>query len=184
MAATLTHRFSVADYFRMAESGILPHDVRVELIGGEVIDMSPIGPFHSGSVNELARQFAIANGGDWWLSIQAPLDLGPNDLPEPDLALLRPAEHRYREAHPRAEDVFLLVEVADSSLGFDRAVKLPLYARHGIPEVWILNAPQRRLEVYRQPGPEGYAAFSHLGEGVVAPAAFPGVAIDLDRLLG
>lgn len=108
--ATLTHRFSVTDYYRMAESGSLPHGARVELIGGKVVDMSPIAPLHSGSVNELVQSFSQNAGGRWWVSVQAPLDLGPLDLPEPDLALLRPAAHHYKTEHPRAEDVFLLIE--------------------------------------------------------------------------
>lgn len=182
--ATLTHRFSVTDYYRMAESGILPHGARVELIGGEIVDMSPIGPFHSGSVNELVQSFSQNAGGRWWVSVQAPLDLGPFDLPEPDLALLRPATHHYKTEHPRADDVFLLIEVSDSSLNFDLSVKLPLYARNGIPEVWILNVPQKRMEIYQGPGADGYAEKVISRSGKISPAAFPGVTVDLDSLLG
>jgi len=182
--ATLTHRFSVTDYYRMAESGILPHGARVELIGGKVVDMSPIAPFHSGSVNELVQSFSQNAGGRWWVSVQAPLDLGPLDLPEPDLALLRPAAHHYKTEHPRADDVFLLIAVSDSSLNFDLSVKLPLYARNGIPEVWILNVLQKRMEIYWGSGPDGYAEKVISRSGKISPGAFPDVAIDLDSLLG
>lgn len=104
-------------------------------------------------------------------------------MPEPDVALLRPSEHGYKKAHPVAADVFLLIEVSDSSLSFDQTVKLPLYAKHGIPEVWILNVPQRQLEVYREPQAGTYAEKSILKSGIVAPAAFPDSGIDVGRFL-
>jgi Uma2 family endonuclease len=183
MATLLTHRFTVSDYFRMAENGILSGDVRVELLDGEIVDMSPIGPFHSGSVNKLAKRFMGNDAGRWWVSIQAPLDLGEYDMPEPDLALLRPVDHCYTDAHPVAGDVFLLIEVSDSSLSFDQSVKLPLYAKHGIPEVWILNVPQRQLEVYRLPQSGAYQEKSVHKAGMVAPVAFPDAGIEVGELV-
>ncbi len=183
MATLLTHRFTVSDYFRMAESGILPSEARVELIDGEIVDMSPIGPFHSGSVNKLARRFMGNDSGHWWVSIQAPLDLGEHDMPEPDLALLRPVDHCYTDAHPVAADVFLLIEVSDSSLSFDQTVKLPLYAKHAVPEVWILNVPQRQLEVYRRPQGGVYQDKSVHRDGIVAPASFPDAGIEVGELV-
>lgn len=183
MTMLLTHRFTVSDYLRMAESGILPADGRVELIDGEIVDMSPIGPFHSGSLSDFIEHFAAISGGRWRLLSQSPLHLGPIDMPEPDVALLRPSEHGYKKAHPVAADVFLLIEVSDSSLSFDQTVKLPLYAKHGIPEVWILNVPQRQLEVYREPQAGTYAEKSILKSGIVAPAAFPDSGIDVGRFL-
>ena len=179
----LTHRFTVSDYFRMAESGILPRDGRVELIGGEIVDMSPIGPFHSGSVNKLARRFMGNEAGRWWVSIQAPLDLGEFDMPEPDVALLRPVDDCYTDAHPVASDVLLLIEVSDSSLGFDQSVKVPLYAKHGIPEVWILNVPQRQLKVYRIPQAGAYQEKTVFRSGTVAPAEFPDAGIEVGELV-
>lgn len=183
MATLLTHRFTVSEYFRMAESGILPAEGRVELIDGEIVDMSPIGPFHSGSVNKLARRFMGNDAGRWWVSIQAPLDLGDFDMPEPDVALLRPSEHGYTDAHPVAADVFLLIEVSDSSLSYDQTVKLPLYAKHGIPEVWILNVPQRQMEVYRSPQDGSYQEKAVFKSGGVAPAAFPDAGIEVGELI-
>ena len=183
MATMLTHRFTVSDYFRMAESGILPCEGRVELIDGEIVDTSPIGPFHSGSVNKLARRFMGNEAGRWWVSIQAPLDLGEFDMPEPDVALLRSADHCYTDAHPVAADVFLLIEVSDSSLTYDQSVKLPLYAKHGIPEVWILNVPQRQLEVYRLPQAGAYQERSVHKAGSVAPVAFPDAGIEVGELV-
>lgn len=179
----LTHRFTVSDYFRMAESGILPGDGRVELIDGEIVDMSPIGPFHSGSVSDFIEHFAAISGGRWRLLNQSPLDLSPFDMPEPDIALLRPSEHGYKKEHPVAADVFLLIEVSDSSLGFDQSIKLPLYAKHGIPEVWILNVPQRQLEVYRLPEAGAYQEKTVFRSGSVAPAAFPDAGIEVGGLL-
>lgn len=183
MATLLTHRFTVSDYFRMAESGILPSEARVELIDGEIVDRSPIGPFHSGSVNDLLEHFAQTSEGRWRLSVQNPLNLGRHDMPEPDLALLRPVAHRYKSVHPRAEDVFLLIEVSDSSLGFDQTVKLPLYAKHAVPEVWILNVPQRQLEVYRRPQGGVYQEKSVHRDGIVAPASFPDAGIEVGELV-
>lgn len=179
----LTHRFTVSDYFRMAESGILPGDGRVELIDGEIVDMSPIGPFHSGALIDFVEHFAAISAGRWRLLTQSPLSLSPFDMPEPDVALLRPSDHGYKKAHPVAADVFLLIEVADSSLSYDQSVKLPLYANHGIPEVWILNVPQRQLEVYRLPASGRYEEKTVFKSGTVAPVAFPDAGIEVGELI-
>ena len=183
MPAAQTHRFSVEDYYRMAETGILKPDARVELIEGEIVDMMPIGPFHSGSVYELTRLFNHLSQNRWIVGSQGPLQLDPHNMPEPDVMLLRPPGSRYKSAHPTPEDVFLLIEIADSSLAHDQATKLPLYARSGIDEVWILNVPQKQLEIYRQPHFLGYASKTLLQQGDATPAAFPDAVIRVEDLI-
>jgi Uma2 family endonuclease len=150
------HRLTVAEYYRMAEAGIFTEDDRVELIEGEILDMSPIGTVHTSVVKRLNSIFTRNVGMRAIVSVQDPIRLNPHSEPQPDIALLRYREDFYRGAHPGPEDILLLVEVADSSLRYDLDVKLPLYARHGIPEVWIVDLEHRRLEVYRRPAEETY----------------------------
>ena len=180
------HRFTVAEYYGMAEAGIFAPDAHVELLEGQIIDMFPIGPFHSGTVIYLANLFAKRGGERWTVSSQGPVRLGERSEPQPDVALLRPRADSYRTSHPAPADVFLLVEVADSSLRFDREEKLPLYARAGIPEFWLVNLVQRVLEVYRYPFPQAgiYRESARLSEGAqAAPAAFPDVTLSVAELL-
>ena len=183
MPAAKTHRFSVEDYYRMAETGILKPGARVELIEGEIVDMMPIGPFHSGSVYELARLFNAMSKDRWVVGTQGPLHLDEHNMPEPDIMLLRPPGSHYKTTHPSPEDVFLIIEIADSSLAHDQNTKLPLYARAGIPETWILNVPQKQLEIYRQPHFLGYESKTILQSGQAAPAAFPDAVINVEDLV-
>jgi Uma2 family endonuclease len=183
MPAMLTHRFTVEEYFRMAETGILKPDARVELIDGEIVDMMPIGPFHSGALSQLSAFFQLKSHGRWLVWNQSPLRLDKHDVPEPDLMLLKPASHHYKSAHPTPEDVFLIIEVSDSSLVFDQNIKLPLYARAGIEEVWILNVPQKQIEVYRQPHFMGYESKTILRDGEVAPVRFPDASVAVPELV-
>lgn len=168
----------------MAETGVLRPDARVELLNGEIIDMSPIGPFHGGVTNYLTETFSAAARGRWKLSVQNPIRLNDHSEPQPDIALLRPAADFYRRRHPGPDDVFLLIEVADSSLDQDREQKLPAYGRAGIPEVWIVNLNELTVEVYREPHFEGYTSRTVLRAGEQAgPAAFPDVSVDVGELL-
>ena len=129
----LRHRFDVDDYYRMAEAGILSPEDRVELIEGEIVDMAPIGSAHGGTVVSLTELVArLVADGKVLVSVQGSLRLDRHNEPQPDLMLLRPRADRYRDSHPTAADVLLLVEVADSSLAYDRGPKLALYARHGV----------------------------------------------------
>jgi Uma2 family endonuclease len=137
--------FTVADYHRLGEVGILGEGERVELIDGDIIDMTPIGSPHAGRIKRLTRLLAQAVGDQAILAVQDPVVLGDYSEPEPDLALLRPRADFYTDSHPQASDVLLLIEVADTSLRIDRDIKVPLYARHGIPEVWILAIDDRQL---------------------------------------
>lgn len=183
MPETLTHRFTVDEYYRMAETGILKPDARVELIEGEIVDMMPTGPFHSGAVYELNLNFTKLASGRWFVAIQGPLHVDEHNEPEPDLMLLRPPGRQYKLAHPTPEDVFLVIEVSDSTLVRDQMTKLPLYAKAGIEEVWILNVPQKQLEVYRQPHFTGYETKQIVREGEFAPTAFPDALVNITELL-
>lgn len=181
------HRLSVTDYYRMAEAGIFPSDARVELIDGEVIDMAPQKSRHASVVTELLNRLSLASGGQARVACQVPLHLSERSEPEPDLMLLRPRADRYADAHPTAEDVLLLIEVADSSARYDREVKLPLYARHGVAHVWLvdLEAGRGRMRFYsRLEGGEYSDISSTENPGVTPLPGLPGTTIDLGGLLG
>jgi Uma2 family endonuclease len=158
------HRLTVADYYRMAEAGILGRPARVELIDGEIIDMSPIGVLHAAVVNVLARHVAQCLGDTTFVSIQNPLRLDDENEPEPDLLILRPRSDCYCTAHPGAADTLVVIEVSDTSLTYDLDVKVPLYARHGVPEVWVIDVTTRRTHVFRAPGvsAEGIASYAEV----------------------
>jgi len=145
------HRLSVADYYRMAEVGILRPDERVELIDGEIIDMPPVGSVHAGTVDQMAKILGDALGNQAIVRVQNPISLDDHSEPEPDIALLRRREDFYKSSHPTPDDVLLVVEIADSSLLFDRNIKVPLYARHGIVEVWLVDVRAWRLIRCRNP---------------------------------
>jgi hypothetical protein len=152
--------FNVDEYYAMAQAGILGEDDRVELIEGEIVVMSPVGSLHAGCVKALAALLFRAAGRRAVISVQDPLRLENSTEPEPDLAVLAWRADSYRGRHPEARDTYLVIEVADSSLDLDREVKLPLYARHGVPEVWLVDLRANCIERYRCPGPDGYAESS------------------------
>lgn len=172
-------RFTVDDYYRMAQAGIFSGGQNVELIDGEIVRMSPIGSRHAAAVDRLVDAFAHRLQGRAILRCQSPLRLDQRSEPEPDLALLRPREDFYATAHPGAADVFLVVEVADSSLGFDREVKTPLYLEAGVPEVWLVDLAGGRLTVHRVGEPT-----RQLQSGQsVSPRALPDLTIELASVL-
>lgn len=148
------HRVTVADFYKMAEAGILGEDSRVELIDGEVVDMAPIGSKHAFVVSRLAQFFTLAARNQYLVSVQNPLRLDNRSEPQPDIALLKPGN--YMDNLPSASDVLLIVEVAHSSINYDRGVKLDLYARHAIPEVWLLDLMGGELLVCRKPADGQY----------------------------
>lgn len=179
------HRLSVDEYHRMAEAGVLAPDARVELIDGEVVDMATIGTRHASAVKRLIQLLSAAAGGQAIVAAQDPLRLGDRSEVQPDLMLLRPREDFYASAHPQAADVLLLIEVSDSTARVDREVKVPLYARHGVIEVWIVDLDERAMRFYRRPAGGAYADTSATPTpGAVEPLALPGVRIDLARLIG
>ena len=184
MPAPTKHRFSVEEYYRMAETGVLRPDARVELLNGEINDMSPIGPFHGGVTNYLLEIFTAASKGRWRTTVQNPVRLDDHSEPQPDLMLLKPALDYYRRRHPQPADVFLLIEVSETSLTTDREDKLPAYGRAGIAGVWIVNLADLTVEVYRQPHFTGYAARTILRAGdKAAPLAFPDATVEVAELL-
>jgi Uma2 family endonuclease len=181
-----THRFTVDEYHRMGEVGIFSEDDRVELLAGEIVEMSPIGPLHAGTVSRLNALFSSRLGTEVIVSVQNPLLLRTEDSePQPDVVLLRPRPDFYTRSHPEAQDVYLVIEVADTSVVTDREVKLPIYARTGVPEAWLLDVATQRLEVHRHPTPDGYQDVRSLQRGEsVAPQAFPVLVLTVDTLLG
>jgi Uma2 family endonuclease len=140
--------FNVDQYYRLAEAGVLQPDDRVELIEGEIIRMSPIGSAHAACVRSLQIFFSETFGRKYLLSIQSPVRLSDFSEPEPDLALLKARTDLYAERHPLPQDVLLIIEVSDMSVLSDRNVKIPLYARYGIAEAWLVNLPKKTIEVY------------------------------------
>jgi len=178
------HRFSAEEYHRLGELGILSPGARVELIEGAIHGMSPIGPFHSGVTMRLNRFFQLRAKGRWIVFVQDAVRLDDYSEPQPDLMLLKPAPDDYVSHHPTPDDVFLLIEIADSTLDFDRGRKLQIYARAGISEFWIVNLRDSTIEVYREPHFTGYENKAVLkADEKASPAAFPDVALEIAELL-
>jgi Uma2 family endonuclease len=180
--AQLRHRWTVAEYHRMAEVGLLHEDSRVELIDGEIIEMAPIGSSHGGNVNRFIRLFSKVVGDKAIIAAQNPVVLSGYAEPQPDLAILRWREDDYEQSNPHPEDVLLLIEVSDSTLKYDRDVKVPLYANHGIPEVWLLDLQRKQLEIYRDPAHGQYRQRDCRRAGQIAPILCPDAVIDLAEL--
>ncbi|MBI4634787.1 MAG: Uma2 family endonuclease [Candidatus Rokubacteria bacterium] len=179
----LRRRFTRGEYHKMGEAGILSEDDRVELIEGEIVRMSPIGRHHAFSVTTLTHVFVTGVGDRALVSVQNPVALSEDSEPQPDVTLLR-RRPDYREVDVGPEDVLLLVEVADTTLNYDRRVKLPLYARAGIREVWVVDVAGERVAVHRQPGPRGYRQVEEVGRGQrLSPEAFPGLSVAVDEIL-
>ena len=184
-AKTERRKFTAAEYHLMAKTGILHEDDRVELIEGDIVQMAPIGSRHAGRVKRVNRLVSRRVGDDALVGVQDPISLGESCEPEPDISLLRYRDDFYANSHPGPADIFLLIEVADSSLEYDRETKAIVYARHGIPELWIVNLISRRVEVYRSPGPDGYRdVFSATGDDVLSPGLLPQLALTPREILG
>jgi len=186
MAVQVMQRpFTVSEYYRMAEVGILSEDDRVELIEGKVITMSPIGSRHAACVSRLNYLFSRQVGEAAIVSVQNPIRLDDYSEPVPDLALLKPRDDFYARKHPTPTDVLLIVEVADTSEEYDRNVKMPMYAQAGIPEVWLVSLPRNLFEVYTQPINGIYRSIRQVkpGESVVVQS-IPGFTIAVEEVLG
>jgi Uma2 family endonuclease len=178
------HRLTVADYYRMGEAGILAPDARVELIDGEIIDMAPIGSPHVSAVLQLDYLMKEAVAEKALVLVQGPIVLGEYSAPQPDLAVLRQRADYYRSTLAGPADVLLVVEVAQSSLRFDRDDKIPLYARHGIPEVWLIDLKAKRFVRYRNPQQGAYMSVDQPDLGSpLEIAALPESRLDLSALL-
>lgn len=187
MAVPIQKRFVTLDeYHRMGEEGVFPPDARVELIRGEIIEMSPIGPAHAGSVRRFIRNFSTRLSPYAIVDAQNPVEMREQESePQPDITLLRLQDDLYSTATPTPGDTLLVVEVADSSLSFDRRVKMHLYAEAGIPESWLVDLNSATLFVYRHPTPEGYQDMRVYRRGEsVAPEAFPDVIFTVEEIFG
>jgi len=182
--APVRRRFTVDEYHRMAEAGILHEDDRIELIDGEILCVAAIGSRHFASVNAFTGWFATRLAGRVIVSVQNPVRLSSGSEPEPDLALLRPRSDGYASALPGPDDVFLLIEVADTTLRYDRETKLPLYAEAGIPEVWIVDLQRERVLAYREPRAGDYQQVSTVVRGgTLSPAAFSDLTLPVAEIL-
>lgn len=177
------HKLSIADYHRMGDAGILHPTARVELIEGEIIDMAPIGSLHASVVATLAELLVVQVRGRAIVFTQNPVTLPPNSEPQPDIALLKPRTDRYRDALPLAADTLLVIEVADTTLQYDREVKMPLYARHGIPEAWLFDLRGGTVNVYLEPGDAGYGkGLRRQRHETIAPTLLPEVRLPLGEI--
>jgi Uma2 family endonuclease len=174
--AATRRRFTRAEYHRMAEVGILREHDRIELIKGEIVEMSPIGRRHKAFVGNLNQLLAVRLAGRAVVWMQNPIVLADDTEPEPDVTVLRRRPVSYKEQEARAEDVLLLIEVADSSLDYDRSTKLRLYADAGIPEYWVVDCTAETVEIHRTPGAEGYRDVTGVAGGAtLGLQAFPDV---------
>jgi Uma2 family endonuclease len=177
--------FTVDEYYCMAKAGVLREDERVELLDGEILEMSPIGSRHAACVRGLTERFVLQLAGRAIVSTQNPVRLSSGSEPEPDLALLRPRADGYAKSHPGPEDVLLIIEVSDTTLHYDRDTKLPFYAAAGIPEVWLWDLNGARVLVYREPRDGQYRRTSVIERGgVLSPEAFPDLELLVDDILG
>lgn len=178
------HRFTVEDYHKMAEAGILTEDDRVELIEGEIVEMAPIGRRHMASVDRFTLLLVRALSPKAIVRVGGAVRLSGFTEPQPDLILLRPQADFYPTADAAPSDVLLVVEVADSSLAYDRRVKAPLYVRLGVPEYWIADLNGTGIIVHREPGPDGYRQiFVVRGSETFSPEAFPEFALRAEEVL-
>ncbi len=166
--------FTAAEYHEMLASGVLKEDDRLELIEGEIVEMSPIGPKHAARVDRLNSLFTRKLGERVIVRVQSPIALGKASEPQPDLALLRPRADGYEAAHPKPKDVLLVIEVADTTVDYDRDVKIALYGRAGIAEAWLVCLDDRWVEIYTEPTAAGYRMMRKALPGErIAPRAFP-----------
>jgi Uma2 family endonuclease len=176
--------FTVEEYYRMAETGILTAEDRVELIKGEIVAMSPVGPKHASIVNRLTRLLHRQLADRAILSVQNPIHLSQYSEPEPDLTLLQERSDFYENAHPEPEDVLLVIEISSSSLAYDSAVKADLYAQAGIPELWIVDLTAHIITTLRQPTAGGYALSEQKrGSECLSIQAFPDIQLKVSEIL-
>lgn len=177
------HRITVDEYYRMSEVGLLAPDARTELIDGEVIDMAPIGSPHAGNVDKVSYRLLAALGDLARVRVQHPVRLDRYSEPEPDLAVVVPREDFYEWRHPLPADTLLIVEVSHSTLRLDLEVKVPLYARHQVPEVWVVDLEHNRIHFFRRPENGVYTDVSQTDKPTtVALTALEGVTVDLSGL--
>lgn len=177
--------FSVDEYYRMAKAGLFSEGPHVELIEGEVIEMSPIGSRHAGCVDDLNSLVTHNVGRLAIVRVQGPIRIDEYSEPQPDIALLKPRRDSYRRSHPTPSEVLLVIEVADTSAHYDRNVKLPLYARAGIPEAWLVILPKDIIEVHTEPKNGKYTKVQRLKRGkTLTSSTVAGLSLKVDEILG
>jgi len=180
-----TRKFTVEQFHKMSEIGVISENERVELIRGEIIEMAAIGVRHASCVNRLVNLLIKLLEENIILAPQNPIELGDTSQPQPDIALLRPRADFYQTSFPQAGDIFLLIEVADSTVKYDREVKIPLYAENNIIEVWLVDVNQQVVEVYREPIKQGYQRIETLRQNQsLVIKAFPDVNIAVNEIFG
>ena len=180
--SAVKHRFTVGEYHRMGEAGIFAEDDRVELVDGEVVEIAPISWRHAHCVRQLINLLPGLVGDRYLVDAQNPIALGEYGEPQPDVVLL--VRELTTGRLPIPGEVALLVEVAESSLEFDRNVKLPRYSEAAIREVWIANLRDNLVEVYSAPGPQGYRSIQRFGRDErIVSATLPGLALDLAQII-
>jgi Uma2 family endonuclease len=178
------HRFTVDDWHQMIDAGVLRKDQRLELLDGEIFEMTPIGPPHSSVVDRLNRFWVTALGTRAIVRVQGPAEASPRSEPQPDVALHRERSDFYAKRHPGPDDVLLVIEVADTSLDYDHA-KLRIYAAARLREVWIVDLVNERVEIHREPGAECYADVRFVSRGeTIACLAFPDVTLTVADIFG
>lgn len=172
-------------YHKMGESGILTREDRVELLNGEIIHMSPIGPFHGGMSKQLNALLTSALGPRAVIAASNPIRLDDFSEPQPDFSILHPRPDFYRSSHPTPESVYLLIEIMDSSASFDRAKKLPRYAQAGIPQVWLIDINAETIEDHRKPAGDKYTQIQLANRAQsVSLEAFPEISFPVAAILG
>ncbi len=183
MTDTLLRQWTVEDYHRMMDAGILGSDDRVELLDGQIIHMSPQYAPHAGITQWAAHYLTQMFQGKAYIRVQFPIALTPLSEPEPDIAVVRFDPKGYTQHHPQPKDIYLLLEVSDSTLKFDKTQKARIYAQAGIPEYWILDIPNRQVWVMQDPVEADYQAVSSLKlEAEISPVRFPEIRIPLAGL--
>ncbi|MCL6435916.1 MAG: Uma2 family endonuclease [Leptolyngbyaceae cyanobacterium HOT.MB2.61] len=177
-------RWSVDEYHRMIAAGILAPGDRVELLEGQIIEMVPQEPPQAAATSSFGNDFVLLFAGKAWVRQQLPITIAPNSEPEPDIAVVRIDPNRYRDRHPYPEDVYLLIEISNSTLNYDRERKAKIYARANVPEYWIVDINQKQILVFRNPQGERYQIEQTLSwTNKIVPLAFPEIEIELSKLL-
>lgn len=181
---TMRRFITVNEYHQMGETGIFKEDEHLELIDGEIINMTPIGFRHASCVDRLNELFVTHLSGKAIVRVQNPVYLNEYSELEPDIAITKRYEKAYITKHPEPKDIYLIVEVADTSINFDREVKVPLYAKAGIIEVWLVDLNENSIEIYQKPVNEKYCAIcKKYGAEIVSPLSFPDYKITINKLL-
>ena len=177
-------KWTVKEYHKLGEMGVFHPEERVELLSGNIIKMSAKGTAHTSALGRTDRLLQNLFGNLAWVRMQDPIALDDNSEPEPDIALVSIDPFDYATHHPTPSEVYLIIEVADSSLTFDREIKAQAYGRSGIADYWVLNVNNRQLHIFREPAVDGYQSELILGEnGSISPLRFPTVNIAIQEML-